>query len=384
MVQLTALLASFGVGMCFSLLGSVSVKLMPRLNIDTGRFGSLVSALMITAVASSIMVGLGIDTWGHKPFAVIGFLLTGVSIFAIARSKGYGAVFVACLVLGVGAMCLSNVGNTLLPVVLFGGTAPAAAINLGNVAFGLGLFLTPFVVSFLFQRTSFENAVSVLAVIAVVPAVFAFAGQGFPAVKLGFSPAAAAGLLLQPVVILAGLTLFCYISLESSFSNWIAPYSKQIIGKDFPGLAEAVVDATSQRMLSIFAVAMMVGRLLASQIAAIEGHGAMVVVILSVIAGAVILAMTRSGAMWSALLVACGGLAFAAIFPTVVAVTYNRHPDSFGTVFGIIFAIGLLGAVIVPKAIGNLARGRSVQKSLGLLLPICAVMVILAIILGMI
>ena len=107
-------------------------------------------------------------------------------------------------------------------------------------------------------------------------------------------------------------------------------------------------------------------------------------VILSVIAGAVILAMTRSGAMWSALLVACGGLAFAAIFPTVVAVTYNRHPDSFGTVFGIIFAIGLLGAVIVPKAIGNLARGRSVQKSLGLLLPICAVMVILAIILGMI
>ena len=62
MVQLTALLASFGVGMCFSLLGSVSVKLMPRLNIDTGRFGSLVSALMITAVASSILVGLGIDT----------------------------------------------------------------------------------------------------------------------------------------------------------------------------------------------------------------------------------------------------------------------------------------------------------------------------------
>ena len=383
MVQLTALLAAFGVGMCFSLLGSVSVKLMPRLNIDTGRFGSLVSALMITAVASSILVGLGIDTWGHKPFAIIGFILTGASIFAIARSKAYGAVFVACLFLGVGAMCLSNVGNTLLPVVLFGGKSPAAAINLGNVSFGLGLFLTPFIASFLFQRTSFENAVSVLAAVAVVPVVFALAGRGFPAVQLGFSPAAAAGLLLQPVVILAGLTLFCYISLESSFSNWIAPYSKQIIGKDFPGLTEAVVDATSQRMLSIFAVAMMVGRLLASQISAIEGHGAMVVVILAVVAGAVILAMTRSGAMWSALLVACGGLAFAAIFPTVVAVTYNRHPEGFGTVFGIIFAIGLLGAVIVPKAIGNLARGRSVQKSLGLLLPICATLVVLAAILSL-
>lgn len=383
MVQLTALLAAFGVGMCFSLLGSISVKLMPRLNIDTGRFGSLVSALMFTAVAASILVGLGIDTWGHKPFAITGFLVTGVSILTIARSRTFGAVFAACLFLGLGAMCLSNVGNTLLPVVLFDGQSPAAAINLGNVAFGLGLFLTPFIASFLFQRTSFENAVSVLGVIAVIPVVFAVVGRGFPAVQLGFSPAAAMGLLAQPVVIVAGLALFCYISLESSFSNWIAPYAKQIIGNDFPSLAETVVDATSQRLLSIFAVAMMVGRLLASQITAIEAHGALVVVILAVVAGGVIFAMIRGGAMWSALLVACGGLAFSAIFPTVVAVTYNRHPESFGTVFGIIFAIGLLGAVIVPKTIGNLARGMSVQKSLRLLLPICAALVILAVILSL-
>jgi fucose permease len=382
MVQLTALMAAFGVGMCFSLLGSVSVKLMPRLNMDTGRFGSLVSALMLTAVVSSILVGLGIDTWGHKPFAIIGFLVAGASIFTIARSKSFGAVFCACMLLGLGAMCLSNVGNTLLPVVLFEGRSPAAAINLGNVAFGLGLFLTPFIASFLFQRTSFENAVSALAVIAIVPVVFALAGRGFPEVKLNFHPSDAFGLLTQPMVIVAGLALFCYISLESSFSNWIAPYSKQIISADFPSLSEAVVDAASQRMLSIFAVAMMVGRLLASQIAAIEAHGAWVVAILAVVACAVILAMTRSGAMWSGLLVACGSLAFSAIFPTVAAIAYSRYPDKFGTVFGIIFAVGLLGAVIVPKAIGNMARGMSVQKSLRLLLPIGAALLILAVILS--
>ena len=73
MVQLTAFMGAFGVGMCFSFLGAIGIKLMPRLNIDTGRFGSLVSALMIAAVISSIPIGLGIDTWGHKPFAIIGF-----------------------------------------------------------------------------------------------------------------------------------------------------------------------------------------------------------------------------------------------------------------------------------------------------------------------
>ncbi len=382
MVQLTALMGAFGVGMCFSLLGSISVKLMPRLNIDTGRFGSLVSALMITAVISSILVGLGIDTWGHRIFAIIGFIVTGAAILTIARSKTFNMVFVACLFLGFSAMCLSNVGNTLLPVVLFGGESPAAAINLGNVAFGLGLFLTPFIASFLFQRTSFENSVSALSAFAFVPVIFALLGRGFPEVQLGFSVADAAGLLAQPVVILAGLTLFCYISLESSFSNWIAPYAKQVISKDFPSLQEALVDATSQRMLSIFAIAMMVGRLLASQIAVIESHGAIVVLILAVVSCAVIFAMTRGGAMWSALLVACGGLAFSAIFPTIVAITYSRHPDSFGTVFGIIFAVGLLGAVIVPKIIGNLARGISIQQSMRLLLPIAVVLVVLALILG--
>ena len=381
MVQLTAFMGAFGVGMCFSFLGAIGIKLMPRLNIDTGRFGSLVSALMIAAVISSIPIGLGIDTWGHKPFAIIGFLITAAAMAVIAQSKSYRTVFLASLCLGVGAMCLSNVGNTLMPKVLFDGHNPAAALNLGNVAFGLGLFLTPFVVSFLFQKTRFENAVSVLAVIAVIPVVFAFLGRDFPKVPIDFHPSDALALLTQPTVILTALALFCYISLESSFTNWIAPYTKQVISKDFPTLPETAVDATSQHMLSIFAIAMMVGRLLASQVAAIEQHSALSVLILALIAAGVVFAMTRSGAMWSVLLVACGGLAFSAIFPTIAAIASNRYKDNFGTVFGIIFAVGLLGAVIVPKTIGNLARGMSIQKSLRLLLPICAALIVLALIL---
>jgi nitrate/nitrite transporter NarK len=65
-----------------------------------------------------------------------------------------------------------------------------------------------------------------------------------------------------------------------------------------------------------------------------------------------------------------------------VGVTYSKHPENFGSVFGIIFAVGLLGAVIIPKAIGNLAKGSSVQRSLKLLLPAGIALIILAIILG--
>jgi len=65
------------------------------------------------------------------------------------------------------------------------------------------------------------------------------------------------------------------------------------------------------------------------------------------------------------------GLAFAPIFPTIVGVTFAKFdPSLYGSIFGIIFSIGLLGGTFVPKYIGNLSVGSTVQQSL----PIAAVM----------
>jgi len=383
MEKIVAVLCVFGLGMCFSLLGSISVKLMPRLKIDTARFGTLISGLMISCVVASLVVGVLIDKWGHQPFAIIGFVLVAICIFTIARARTYNMVLAAFLVLGIGAMCLNNVGNTLMPHVLFGGENTKAALNLGNVFFGLGLFITPFTVSILFRKTSYENAISVLAGIVLIPVIFALLATKYPDVQIGFEASTALKLLVNPVVIVAALALFCYVSLEASFSNWIAPYGKEVISKDFPTMDEGLVDATAQRMLSIFAVAMMAGRLIASNMKLVETHGHIAIVVVAAVSALVILAMTKSGAIWTSALVACAGLAFATCFPTLVAVTFDKfEPQVHGSVFGIIFAIGLLGAVIVPKAIGNLARGSSVQKSLRLLLPACIVLMVLVLVLG--
>jgi hypothetical protein len=56
----------------------------------------------------------------------------------------------------------------------------------------------------------------------------------------------------------------------------------------------------------------------------------------------------------------------------------------YGSVFGIIFASALLGGATIPKAIGNLAKGKgsTVQKSLRLLIPACVILIVLAVVLG--
>lgn len=381
MEKVVALLCVFGLGMCFSLLGSISVKLMPRLKIDQGKFGSLISAFMLTSLFASLAMGMIVDKLGYKPVAVFGFIASALCIFMLARGKTYASVFLPCLLLGFGAMALNTAGNTLIPKILFGGENPAAASNLGNVFFGLGLFITPFIVSFLFRKTSYENAVSVLAFIMLAPVVLAVFAT-YPEIPAGFSITDAIALLKVPAVLVAALALFCYISLESSFCNWLTPYSKEVITKDFSGLDSGTVDASSQQMLSAFAVAMMVGRLVGSQIEMITVHGSWFISGAAVVIALVIVAMTKSKAIWTSALAVCAGLAFSVGFPTIVGVIYSKHPENFGSVFGIIFAVGLLGAVIVPKAIGNLAKGSTIQKSLKLLIPACVFLVIFAIVLG--
>lgn len=381
MEKAVALLSVFGLGMCFALLGSIGVKLMPRLKIDQGRFGSLISAFMFACLVASMVMGVMVDKVGYKPIAIFGFVLTSICIFILAKGTTFNTVMLPCILLGFGAMAMNTVGNTLIPVVLFDGAKPAAALNLGNVFFGLGLFLTPLIVSFLFRKSTYEMAVSALGVIVLLPVIVTLFAK-FPDVPAGYRIIDAVGLLKEPVVLLGAATLFCYISLEASFCNWLVPYGKEVISKDFTSLDGAVVDATAQQMLSVFAIAMMAGRLIASQMAAITTHGSWIIAGAALITGLVILAMMKSGAIWTSALAACAGFVFAPCFPTIIGLVNSKHPQNFASVFGIIFAVGLAGAVIVPKAIGNFAKGSTVQKSLKLLVPACILLIVLALALG--
>ena len=178
--------------------------------------------------------------------------------------------------------------------------------------------------------------------------------------------------------------LFFYISLEISFCNWLAPYGKEVISAASPQMSTDVVDASAQRMLSLFAIAMMAGRLTASQIAAIGPHGQYFIAAAAVVLIVVILIMmTSKEVALAGGFAVFAGLACAPCFPTTVGLTFDRtDPAVAGSVFGIIFAVGLAGAVIVPKAIGNMAKGASVKKGLKLLLAPCVLLIVMVLVLG--
>ena len=134
----------------------------------------------------------------------------------------------------------------------------------------------------------------------------------------------------------------------------------------------------------MYAVSLIIGRLAASQVPGLTEYGSWFVAAASVVVAFLIAWMTRTrSAAVAWLLVFVVGLITAPFFPTIVGITFAKYrPEVYGSVFGIIFAGALLGGATVPKAIGNLSQGSSVQKSMMLLVPLCLILVVLAIVLG--
>jgi len=385
MEKAVAPLCVMGLGLCFSLWGAISVKLMPRLGIDKGQFGTLISLFMGSCLILSLVMGVVLDSVGYMPVAVFGFVMTSCCLFVLAYARTFPALLGMCALLGAGAMALNTAGNTLATLVFFGGKNPAAASNLNNVFFGAGILLTPLAVGFLFRKTTYERTLSVLAIIVLLPVAVAVMAT-YPKSRAAFAFSDAVGLLREPAVWGGGLVLFCCFSLDTTLKSWLPSFGKEVIGRAHPERDVGAVDTSALRLLVWFAGGMMLSRFLASNLPFITERGVWFISAAGVASGFLILTMVRTASPRHVIvLAALAGFIFGLSFPTTLGVTFAKFPKEVrGSVFGIVFAIGLLGSVIMPKAIGNLAKGSTVQKSLKLLLPLCVLQVILAIVLGMI
>jgi fucose permease len=296
----------------------------------------------------------------------------------IAQASVFQTALFASVLLGVGAMCVNTVGNTLIPVVLFEGKDPARASNFGNAFFGLGLVVTPLLFSLL-AGSGYRTSLYLLAALLVVFLIAALA-TSFPTVSTGYQFSMAAKLLSNPAVIVAALALVCYISLESSMNTWSKPYMTELLG----GASQPGAVARAGLILSLFGVAMMVGRFVTSTIKNLTAIGVRLIAGAAVLAAAaILLMMVTSSATVATAAVMLAGLVFAPIFPTIVGVTFAKfEPRLYGSIFGIIFAVGLLGGTFVPQIVGSFSVGATVQQSLLIVAAMAVALFVIALFLN--
>jgi fucose permease len=205
-------------------------------------------------------------------------------------------------------------------------------------------------------------------------------GTQYPQVSTGFQFSMAFKLLGKGAVLISAFALFCYISLEISMATWSKPYMTEMFGGDRNPNAMA----NAGLILSLFGVALMLGRFLTSTIKNLTAIGVKVIAgaaLVSVLA-ILLMIMTQSVAI-AIVAVILTGLVFAPIFPTIVGITFAKfEPSLYGSIFGIIFAVGLLGGTVVPRIIGNLSVGKTVQESLVIVGVMAAILFVISLFIG--
>ena len=369
---IVALMAVFTLAICFIILGSISVELMNSLRINTGQFGTLVMSLFLTSCVVQLFMGPLVDKVGYKPVAILGFIITSLSMFILAFASSFMIALTASILLGVGAMALNTVGNTLMPIVLFEGKDPARANNFGNGFYGLGYILTPLLIVFILKTLNlgYSAALIIIGFFSLIFLVFALT-TSFPKVPTGFKLSMVFKLLFKPAVLIATLALFCYMSLEVSIGTWIKKFMEELF------IRNSNVDAISKAglVLSLFGLAMMAGRFITASIKNLTSIGAKVIIFASFLALiSIFLMIISKSPLLGIIAVLIAGFALAPIFPTIVGITFAKFDSSlYGSIFGVIFAFGLLGGTLIPKFIGNLSVGSTVQQSL----PIAAIIAVI-------
>lgn len=357
---LAACVGMFTFGMIIALLGALFglPAMRERLGINFAQQGDLFGILSVGLLLSSILTGPTLDRFGSKRVLVAASAMVTAALLDFALARGFAAAAVAAGLLGFGGSWL-NVGTNALVSDIYP-EQRGRSLNLLGMFFGIGALFVPLVVALGFEQLSVSGTMLVCAAVAACCTIVCSVPR-FPATHRGtsFSFLDMLRTARRPGVVLFAVLLFFQSGNEASLSGWTSTYIGAVGWS--PRAANAV-------LLGYWVMAI-AGRSLSARVQAWLGKPQLVLAsgVVS-IAGCLVL-LLAAGSL-PVLTVAAWGtaLAFAAIFPTTLAMAGDRHHGFAGMVFGFLFSVSNLGAMCFPLAIGHVSQAFGIR--LGMIVPL--------------
>ena len=328
-----------------------------RLDLSLGRQGNLFSILYLGLLATTLAAGPTIDRYGSRVVLLLSSALVAVGFAGFAAGAGYRAAIVSALALGIGGGGLNIATNTVVSEIYPRGRG--RMLNYLGVFFGAGALSVPLLASSFGPRVSIGALLVSSAVLAGACAV-SYASLAFPPAReaANFSPRDIPAAVRRPGVALLAALLFFETGNEASVSGWVSTY----VG--YAGWSAR----TATAVLAVYWVAVIVGRALAGRL-----HGRLSSGFLLVLCGAGSMAgcawLMASHSLWmlvGASVVTSASLA--GVYPTALAVAGDRYQRLAGTVFGTLFAVGALGGMALPSALGHLSEAAGLRT--GMIVPL--------------
>lgn len=317
-----------------------------------GRLGALGFVGLVAGIA---VAGPLADRWGAKPFALGGLALSALSLAAMAWAPDYALLGTALFFLGLGAgvldMVLSPVVAALNPL------RRAAAMNWLHSFYCVGAVVT-ILAGTLVLKMGFGWRTACLLLLPLPLGLFAaFAPLRFPALVTESGRAPLQGLLRERWFIGAMAAIFLGGATELGLAQWLPAYAETSLG--YPKWVGGGA-------LLLFSVAMALGRMVIG--AAGTRLDPFRVMAWSCATSVVFILLGALLPVPGAALAACiaAGFAGSCLWPTMLAVTADRHPNGGASMFGALAALGNAGGIIMPWVVGWIADAHSLSLGLAI------------------
>lgn len=364
---LAVILAIFVYGMIAATLGTILPNLSERFHLTPSQNGNIAFAQALGLILASLGVGPLLDAEGKKVGLVLGLALISIILFALPQSSGYKSIMLFLFVLGVGGGIVITGANALASDV--GEAHRATTLNLVNLFFGLGGFVTPFISANLFSKNWVRLCYSIAAFTVVTLALEIGTRMPGPSGTQSFVAADVGPVLGKPLLLLLGLFLFLYVSCEVGVWNWLPRHL----------IAQGIPESRALNILSVgFALGLLVGRLLVSPILIrVPPITVTLIASIAMVVTTYLMLTTKRPAV-ALVLVALAGLAMAPVFPTTLAIVGDVFPRMSSTAIGFVITCGWVGLAVSSRVIGAIAGGDPLRLRKALMvIPISAVLMVI-------
>jgi fucose permease len=355
----------FVFGITLAILGALFglPAMRERIHADLAQQGDIFLALYLGIFVSTIIVGPIIDSFGNKIVLIVSAagVVAGLAGFIVAAS--FVTAMAAAFVLGFGGGGLNTAANALVADLYADNRG--AMLNLLGVFFGFGALFIPLLSASITERLSISQLLMIATALAVACMIF-YAILPFPRPReaVGFSIFASIRAAKYPGVMLFALLLFCESGNESAIGGWTSTYVGSI----------GAAPRSATWILAAYWGGLMIGRVLGAKL--LEKMRKERLVFASGIGSAIGTAVLVASPSLVTLAIGATivGLSFAAIYPTTLAIAADRYQRVAGTIFGLLFAVGLIGGMLFPFAIGHISEHFGVRAAM--LLPLLGAMAI--------
>jgi len=247
--------------------------------------------------------------------------------------------------------------------------AKTSALNLLGIFFGFGALFLPFVIGSLVKTLGLAAILYITAALSLVPAILS-ASLAFPPSRheKGLALAEVAGLSHNRLVLSLGFLLF----FESGNEFIMGGYTSTFLTRELSSSVSA-----ASFLLAAYWGAIMMGRAISSRLVLKWKPSTMILASAVGAAAGVVVLLAAQTQFMAGVGIAIAGLSFASVYPVTLGFAGSRFEAYSGSVFGILFAIALVGGMILPWAVGQLAQVHGLRASLAIVIGNCAMIFLL-------